>query len=112
MYCEFCSREFSPRPQIKHPRACSAAGCQQKRQRSNETSWLARHRDDYKRSYYEIQKKLRMVVMGEFIKRLLDCLKVGARMTSMPLDFGAIELFLAPIIFKLGVRRTNKLWIH
>ena len=110
MDCEFCNREFSPRPQVKYPRACFERSCQAERQKTNEKDW--RNRQDVIRpnSYDSLQRGLRTAAIKKIVAEILKCLGIGRRMSGFS-DFGASSVdFFTQIFLNLGIRRTNKFW--
>ena len=106
--CEFCSRAFSPRPQVKNPRACNAPVCQAARQRSNEKDWHSRQAEVYDADYHRLKRVGRGRRIQALAERLLACLRTGALLLGADLDFGAIGRELHLIFFRLGIRRLNK----
>ena len=110
MECEFCNREFTPRPQVKHPRACFESSCQDARQRTNEKDWRNRQDEGGPDSYDSLQRSVRMAGIKEIVAEILKCLNVGRRMYKMS-NFSpeAADLFVQ-IFLKLGIRKTNKFW--
>lgn len=110
MVCEFCSLEFRPRPQVKHPRACTAVGCQKQRQRSNENDWRDRQTDGGSGVYQLVRRMARKRAITRIIDKILECLGVGRRIAGYP-EFDAPERnFLHRIFAQLGIRLLNKFW--
>lgn len=106
--CEFCPALFSPRPQVKRPRACP--GCQQKRQRENEKSWHSRHKTGFDRRYHALQRELRRSRLRRWAVTLGEWLKVGTTFAGAKIDVAAWTGVLFDFLSALGVRRANKLW--
>ena len=110
MVCEFCSLEFGPRPQVKHPRACSAVRCQQQRQRSNENDWRDRQTDTGSGTYQAVQRESRKQAISRIIGEILRCLGVGRRLAGLSEFNAAARVFLDRIFLRLGIRVVNKFW--
>ena len=107
--CEFCHSQFEPRRQVKNPRACGEERCQRLRQQGNERSWRARHSDLYDGAYHSVKRRQRQRVMGELVKRVCQCFKIGASMLGLGIDELAVAELLERFFARLGVRRVNKL---
>lgn len=108
--CEFCNNQYTPRKQVKNPRACNKDECQKARQRDNENAWRKRHFDQYDKEYYEIQRDKRFREIQSVLESILDCLKAGIRLFGKQVDFDALKAILRPIFLQLGLRRINKFW--
>ena len=108
-FCEFCSRSFSPRPQVKSPRACEASACQASRQRSNERDWHSRQADLQGGDYHRHKRASRARRIRAIAERLFACLEKGALLLGEGVDLGAARVELELIFFRLGIRRLNKL---
>ncbi len=109
--CEICKEEFTPRPQIKNPRACSKYACQRERQRRNERDWREKNADLYDRIYHQIQKQKREEKMELILNTIMALLEVGQRFHRMYLNLSKARVFFFEILKSLGLRRINKLWI-
>lgn len=109
--CEFCNSEFSPRPQVKKPRACQS--CQRLRQRANEKAWREENLGYYDGKYHSSQRKARKAAIEEKIIALLKCIEVGGTVLGVPLTKEILKSFQAQFlkfISALGFRYANKLW--
>ncbi|MDD4973678.1 MAG: hypothetical protein PHY93_04975 [Bacteriovorax sp.] len=88
MHCyEFCHIQFTPRNQVKNPRACLTEKCQPLRQRDNEKTWKQKHLDQYDKEYHEIQRDKRTIEIEDILKSLLECLRAGARFLDKNIEF-------------------------
>ena len=109
--CEFCNTEFTPRPQVKKPRACS--NCQKLRQKANEKSWRTKHLGIYDRKYHRIKREVRQSEIRTKAKDVIRCIKVGGTLLGVNLSEeiqqSMNELFLK-FLSDLGIRRANKFW--
>jgi len=110
MVCEFCSLEFCPRPQVKHPRACSAITCQKQRQRSNENNWRDRQTDTGLGTYQAVQREHRKQAISRIIEEILRCLGVGRRLAGLSEFNDSARALLDRIFLRLGIRVVNKFW--
>lgn len=108
--CTICNETFTPRPQVKTPKACFKPSCQAARQKANEISWRFRNREDYDGKYHSILRALRAKKLKEIVTRLLECLRIGGRMKNFHFDAGALEVFLTHALSKLGSRACKKFW--
>ena len=70
--CEFCNNQYTPRKQVKNPRACNKDECQKARQRDNENAWKKRHFDQYDKEYYEIQRDKRFREIQSVLESYMD----------------------------------------
>ena len=109
-YCEFCHIQFTPRNQVKNPRACVTEKCQTLRQRDNEKTWKQKHLDQYDKEYHEIQRDKRTREIEDILKSLLECLRAGARFLDKKIEFQNFTAIFSDFIFKLGIRKINKFW--
>jgi len=108
--CEFCPTEYEPRPQVKNPRACPNAKCQQKRQGTNEKAWRERHTHLSGGEYHRVRRKQRRRKLEAIAVLILKCLEVGARFLNQRLDREGLSVFFTEFLSELGIRRANKLW--
>ncbi len=108
--CEFCHIEFSPRPQVKNPRACKLDQCQAQRQRSNEKAWKERHSNEYDKEYHSIQRDKRLKAIEKVLESILKCFEVGSKLTGKNIHIDDFKAYFATFIFRLGIRRINKFW--
>lgn len=111
MDCTICSESFTPRPQVKTPKACFERACQAARQKANEISWRDRNREGSGGRYHSLQRSIRAKRLSEIVAQLLDCLKIGGRMKSFTFDAGSFGEFLLAALIKLGTRACNKFWM-
>lgn len=97
--CEFCHIQFTPRNQVKNPRACLTENCQKLRQRDNEKSWKQKHLDQYDKEYHEIQREKRTQEIEDILKSLLDCIKAGIRFFGKNIQFDNFTAHFSYIVF-------------
>ena len=71
--CNYCHTPFSPRPQVKNPKACPKGDCQKARQRGNEKHWRERNKVHYPKDYYELQRCKRAQAISEWYALDLTC---------------------------------------
>ena len=108
--CEFYHIEFSPRPQVKNPRACKLDQCQVKRQRSNEKAWKDKHSQEYDKEYHETQRDKRSRAIEMVLDTILKCLDIGSKLTGKSIQINDFKAYFTTFLFKLGLRRINKFW--
>ena len=106
--CEFCHTHFSCRPQVKNPRACS--NCQVERQRTNKREWHEKH-THFNDAYHGIRRKQREQKILKFVSILIECLRVGQRLSGLKFDSQKFSLILEVHLLELGVRQINKFWM-
>ena len=110
MNCTFCNEIFTPRPQVKSPKACSNPKCQRARQKSNEIAWKERNRPNHDATYHRIRRGLRVKKLREMISLLVAAMCVGGRLNNFAFNVLAMTEFLVRVVTELGSRRANKLW--
>jgi len=110
--CEFCNSYFSPRPQIKNPRACSKKCCQEARQKANEKDWHERNKGLYDGKYHRIKRSFRKKKLKEIINNMLECLKIGSCLKKIEYNFLALEDILSKLFLDLGIKAANKWCTH
>ena len=108
--CEFCKEEFSPRPQVKNPRACNKKSCQIKRQKINEKEWRERNQGLYNKKYHNIMKQKRINKLKEYSDKLLKLIKIGQTYLDMKLKIENISNYIFHFFLKLGIRKVKKFW--
>jgi hypothetical protein len=108
--CEFCHIQFTPRNQVKNPRACLAEKCQTLRQRDNEKTWKQKHLAQYDKEYHEIQRDKRSREVEAILKSVLDCLRTGISFFNLNVKIGQFEANFTPFFLGLGIREINKFW--
>ena len=109
--CGFCHTEFTPRPQVKRPRACSS--CQKRRQRENEKAWKQRNLGLYDGKYHRRQRDDRTKEFKARIEQLVRCIEVGSSFLGAVFSDESKAEFKAWLLIAVlgaGVRRANKLW--
>ena len=106
--CEFCHTEYTPRPQVKKPRAC--ADCQKPRQRDNEYRWRKANPRYSLPLYYEQWRKDRDKRLKTAVDALSKCIRIGKDMVGMNLEMDELGAALTEFLYTLGIRRVNKLW--
>ena len=111
--CNFCDTEYSPRPQVKSPRACSKMSCQNQRQRSNEREWRQKNGGKYGSEYFRKWRKQSHQRKNRLAVELLESLKVGMTLRGrQEFDFGIFREFIGDFLGSLGMRSANKLCYH
>ena len=108
--CEFCHIEFSPRPQVKNPRACKLDQCQTQRQRSNEKAWKLKHSSEYDKEYHEIQRDKRLKAIEKVLESIMKCFDVGSKLIGKNIQINDFKAHITTFLFSLGIRRINKFW--
>jgi len=108
--CKFCYKLFKPRPQVKHPVACSLASCQRKRQRENEQDWHRRNSGKYDSKYHSNRRKFRQKIMLEVLHQLVQSILVGAKMLNLRFQESIFLGLFANFFLELGTTRINKFW--
>ncbi len=106
--CEFCNRSYSPRPQVKRPRACKY--CQSQRQSSNEKAWRDRHLGLYDKKYHQIKKRKRIATVEAVASKATECLKAGLLFMGIRADVPSIGAYITKLFLSIGIRKLNKLW--
>jgi len=110
--CAYCHKSFTPRPQVKNPRACSTRDCQKKRQRDNEKAWRINNKGLYGRDYHNSQKQSRIREIRSKSASILRALKIGYDFLGGNLDWVHFEVKVFQFFVSLGLRRLNKLWLE
>ncbi len=108
--CEFCRGSFSPRPQVKRPRACARPDCQDARQKANGRAWRQRNPGLFDGKYHELMRKLRTSRIEAIAHEISRALDLGARLLGKGFDAASAVVILVRIFADLGVRAANKLW--
>ena len=108
--CEFCHIQFTPRNQVKNPRACVTEKCQMLRQRDNEKTWKQKHLDQYDKEYHEIQRDKRDKEIEDILNSILKCIEVGIKFLGQKIEFENFKVYFTTFIFQLGIRQINKFW--
>lgn len=108
--CEFCRASFSPRPQVKRPRACPQPNCQDARQKANEQAWRQRNPGVFDGKYHDLMRKLRTSRIEVIAREVSLALDLGARLLGKGFDAANAIVILVRIFSDLGVRAANKLW--
>lgn len=106
--CEFCNSLFTPRPQVKHPRACK--NCQRLRQYANERAWKGRNTDIYNKGYHAEKKQNREAVIIAIAEKLMVCLKAGVSFFGLNIEPVKLGTHISKLLIRLGIREINKLW--
>lgn len=106
--CEFCHTEYTPRPQVKKPRACP--GCQKQRQRDNEYCWRKLNPRYASAQYHELQRGIRDRKLKAAADALSECIRIGKEMVGINLEMKELGVALMEFLHTLGIRRVNKLW--
>jgi hypothetical protein len=104
--CEFCPNLFSPRPQVKRPRACS--NCQFLRQQENEKTWHSKNKEKHDALYHRVQKGLRVETLSEISKKVCEWLRIGMEFKGGSVDVKELGKLLLRFFLDLGIRRVNK----
>ncbi len=108
--CEFCHNQFTPRKQVKKPRACFDKNCQILRQRANEKAWKQKHIDQYDKEYHDIQRAKRLKEIETILKSILEFLNAGAKLFGKKINFDHFKVHFAAYFLRLGIRKINKFW--
>ena len=106
--CEFCPVTFTPRPQVKRPRACP--NCQVVRQRENERAWHGRNRGLYDGKYHRIQRSVRSQQLQDCAKKVVRFCEAGSRFFGERIAIVGLEAILTRFFEDVGIRAANKLW--
>ena len=110
--CEFCHTEYTPRPQVKKPRACTE--CQELRQAANEKAWKDKNVGLYDGEYHRVRRSGRIRKLRAKIENWIRCMEVGGRLLGVPafLRENRAELASAFLKFlsRLGITHANKFW--
>lgn len=110
--CEFCKEEFTPRAQVKNPRACCKKSCQRKRQKINEKEWRDRNKGLYDKKYHNVMKQKRIEKLREYSKKLIKLIEIGQSYFDEALRIENFKDYIFKFFIKLGIRKVKKLWIH
>ena len=106
--CEFCLTQFSPRPQVKKPRACP--DCQMRRQRDNENRWRKQNPRYSYALYYLQWRKDRDQRLKAAAESLAECIRVGKDLLGVNVGMKELAPVLREFLSQLGIRRINKFW--
>ena len=110
--CEFCKEKFTPRAQVKNPRACNKRSCQRKRQKINEKEWRERNKGLYDKKYHNIMKQKRKERLLEYSGKLLELIEIGRIYLDEKLKIENISEYIFNFFIKLGIRKVKKFWIQ
>jgi hypothetical protein len=110
--CEFCKEEFTPRAQVKNPRACNKQSCQRKRQKINEKEWRERNRELYDKKYHNIMKQKRMELLLKYSKKLLNLIEIGRTFLGEALEIEIFKDYIFKFFIQLGIKNVKKFWIQ
>ena len=108
--CEFCKEEFTPRPQVKRPRACGRKSCQLKRQLANEKEWRSKNKGLYNKKYHNIMKQQRINKLQEYANKLFKIIKIGQNYLNEALKIDDFKSCIFIFFVNLGIRKVKKLW--
>ena len=101
--CKFCGTEYSPRPQVKNPKACKKQSCQTLRQRSNEREWRSKNYFRFDGRYYRNWRKSINKRRNEFRNTLIEALSLGLKFREIrDFDIDQISEFFADFCNRLG----------
>ncbi|HLE12044.1 MAG: hypothetical protein A2504_05955 [Bdellovibrionales bacterium RIFOXYD12_FULL_39_22] len=84
--CEFCNTEFTPRPQVKNPRACNNNPCQRLRQAANEREWRQLNDHLNSKEYHQIRRNQRIDKIKKINAVVIKSLSIGAEFLGLPID--------------------------
>ena len=107
--CEFCHTQFTPRSQVKTPRACNKDMCQRQRQRDNERSWRERHKHLEDKNYHQIRRHQRRKKIHDIGQLIFKCMAVGREFLGIPIYMENMRTHFIDFLLELGIRRINKL---
>lgn len=109
--CNFCGIEYSPRPQVKKPKACKKKGCQTLRQRCNEREWRVKNHFRFDGKYYRDWRKSANKRRNEFKSTLIEALSLGLNFREIcEFDIDQISALFSDFVQTLGLRPINKSW--
>lgn len=106
--CNYCHVIYSPRPQVKNPRACKDTMCQKGRQADNEREWRGKNQGIYDKKYHEVKRTLRLKEVASTVSTLIESLTIGLRFRGLLLNSN--HHFLIQTFTNLGVHQLNKLY--
>jgi hypothetical protein len=110
--CEFCHTEYTPRPQVKKPRAC--AKCQPLRQDANEKAWKDKNVGLYNGEYHRVRRSGRTRKLRSKVEGWLRCMEVGGTLLGVSAFQTETRAELASAFLKflsrLGISHANKFW--
>lgn len=106
--CEICGDFFTPRPQIKNPRACEKKSCQKARQRLNEREWREKNRPFIDPSYFRLKRQERHKVLRRITDKLFECLRIGNTFLGSPVNLDKLRTFFFQFLKALGIRTAKK----
>jgi len=109
-HCEFCNDKFSPRAQVKNPRACNKRSCQNKRQRSNEKQWHSQNPEGADSMYHRVTKLTRIRELRKISQKIAELLITGARFAGYHMESFHFQSFVFEFFKHLGIRKVNKFW--
>jgi hypothetical protein len=108
--CEFCNSYFTPRAQVKKPRACQKKECQLKRQRANEKAWKEQQGDRFDAKYHNKKKQKRLSNLRDMAGNVIKCIETGLTFLGKSLNIEKMRGYITELFYTLGSRRVNKLW--
>jgi len=105
--CSYCHDIYTPRVQVKNPKACNKSECQKHRQRDNERDWHQKNKNLYDQKYHQIKRKIRKENFDTIINLVIDALLIGLRFKGKNIKDNLQKLTL--FFSSLGIRQINKL---
>ena len=110
--CKYCNTSYSPRAQVKNPKACNKRECQEKRQRENEKNWHEKHNDLYSKNkkYHQEKRVYRHERINEIIKLFMKALLAGLTFCNEKIDRSTFDSLIINYFRDLGIRQINKFW--
>lgn len=106
--CNYCHAIYTPRPQVKNPKACNKPICQKKRQSANELDWQRKNKNLYDKKYHQIKRSKRLKEVDLIVNIIWQSLLTGLRFHGFSLNSNAH--FFTQIIASIGLRQLNKLY--
>jgi hypothetical protein len=108
--CEFCGSDYSPRRQVKNPRACRKRLCQSRRQTANEREWREKNDKRFGAGYFSCWRKRSFRRRLEVRQSLIEALRIGMSFLGRQIfDIGFLSEFITDFVRSLGMRIVNKL---
>lgn len=107
--CEYCNATFTPREQVKRPRACNNSKCQKMRQRDNEKAWREKNKGLYDKKYYQIKSFERQKNLTTIINKIAEAIVIGFRFEGQ--DLSEYFDYICKLLTSVGIRKLNKLCI-
>jgi len=105
--CEYCNATYTPREQVKRPRACNNSKCQKMRQADNERAWRSKNQGLYDNKYHQIKSSERHKNLSILIDIIIESLLTGFRFSGV--SFSQDRKIFFELFSTIGIRELNKL---